>query len=107
MNDDELYDLIRQTHPKPEFTTSFQREIWTRAALAEKQSWKAEWRLWSDSLFRWIAQPAPSMAVVSTMLILGIGLGQLMTPNNKSTNLRSAYLASINPVVTAHLTIQK
>ena len=29
MNDDELHDLIRQTHPQPAFSTSFQREVWS------------------------------------------------------------------------------
>ncbi len=106
MNDDELHDLIRQTHPKPEFSSSFQREIWARIAVAEKQSWTAQWRRWSESLFRWVAQPAPAMAVITAMLLLGAGLGRINSPENDLGALRTAYVASINPVVAASLTTQ-
>jgi hypothetical protein len=106
MNDDELHDLIRQTHPKPEFSPSFQREIWARIAVAEKQSWTAQWRQWSESLFRWVAQPAPAMAVVTVMLLLGSGLGRMITPDNDHAALRTAYVTSINPVVAARFTTQ-
>jgi len=106
MNDDELHDLIRQTHPKPEFHSSFQREIWARIAVSEKQSWTAQWRQWSESLFRWVAQPAPAMAVVTAMLLLGAGLGRLNPSENSHAALRTAYVASINPLVAARLTTQ-
>ncbi|MFN0077173.1 MAG: hypothetical protein ACKVY0_11920 [Prosthecobacter sp.] len=106
MNDDELHDLIRQTHPKPEFPASFQRETWARIAVAEQQSWIAQWRQWSESLFRWVAQPAPAMAVVTAMLLLGSGLGRMITPDNGRAALRTAYVASINPLVAARLSTQ-
>lgn len=106
MNDDELHDLIRQTHPKPEFSSSFQREIWARIAVAEQQSWTARWRQWSESLFRWVAQPAPAVAMVTAMLLLGAGLGRLITPDTDHTALRTAYVTSINPVVAARFTTQ-
>jgi hypothetical protein len=107
MNDDELHDLIRQTHPKPEFPSSFQRETWARIAVAEQQSWTAQWRQWSESLFRWVAQPAPAVAVVTAMLVLGVSLGGLTSANDESANLRSAYFASINPLTAAHVTMSK
>ena len=106
MNDDELHDLIRQTHPKPEFSASFQREIWARIAVAEQQSWTARWRQWSESLFRWVAQPAPAMAVVTAMLLLGSGLGRMITPDTDHAALRTAYVTSINPLVAARLSTQ-
>lgn len=106
MNDDELHDLIRQTQPRPTFPSSFQRETWARIAVAERQSWTAQWRQWSESLFRWVEQPAPAMAVVTTMLLLGAGLGQLNTPENNHAALRTAYVASISPLVAARLTTQ-
>lgn len=107
MNDSELHDLIRQTQPKPEFPPSFQREIWARITVAEQQSWAAQWRQWSESLFRWMTQPAPAVAGVMTMLILGAGLGQLLTPDNDPVTLRTAYVTSINPLAAARLTLQK
>ncbi len=106
MNDDELHDLIRQTHPQPEFSSSFQREIWARIAVAEQQSWTARWRQWSESLFRWVAQPAPAMAVVTAMLLVGAGFGRLITPETDHAALRTAYVTSINPLVAAHFTTQ-
>lgn len=106
MNDDELHDLIRQTHPKPEFSSSFQREIWARIAVAEQQSWMARWRQWSESLFRWVAQPAPAMAVITVMLLVGAGFGRLLTPDTNHAALRTAYVASINPLVAARLSTQ-
>ena len=106
MNDNELHDLIQQTHPKPEFSSSFQREIWARIAVADQQSWTARWRQWSESLFRWVAQPAPAVAVVTGMLLLGTGLGRLSTPDNDHAELRTAYVTSINPIVAARFTVQ-
>lgn len=106
MNDNELHDLIRQTHPKPEFASSFQREIWSRIAVAEQRSWTAQWQQWSESLFRWVAQPAPAVAVVTAMLLLGSGLGLMITPDNDHATMRSAYVASINPLIAARFTTQ-
>ena len=102
MNDDELHALIRQTHPKPVLPASFQREVWARIAVSEQQSWSAQWRQWSQDLFLWIARPAHAVAVVTTMLIAGAGLGSLTAADNSVSAQRSAYAASINPVTAAH-----
>lgn len=107
MNDDDLHLLIRQTQPKPEFSASFQREVWARIAVAEQRSWSAQWRQWSESLFRWIAQPAPAVAVVTAMLVLGVSLGSLTSANNEPAHLRTAYVASINPLTAAHVAMPK
>lgn len=103
MNDNELDDLIRQTHPKPEFPASFQREVWARVSVAERTSWVARYRRWSESLFQLIAQPAPAVAVVTMMLLLGAGLGRLVSPENDSDASHASYVVSINPVAAAHL----
>jgi hypothetical protein len=103
MNDDELHSLIRQTQPKPEFPASFQREVWSRITVAEQQSWVARWRRWSQDLFLWMAQPAPAVAMVTTMLILGAGLGSLTAPDRNTSALRTAYDTSINPLKAAHV----
>lgn len=102
MNDDELHSLIRQTHPKPVLPASFQREVWARIAVSEQQSWSAQWRQWSQGLFLWIARPAPAVAMVTIMLVLGVGLGSLTAPGTKLAELRTAYAASINPMTVAH-----
>lgn len=107
MNDDDLHLLIRQTQPKPEFSASFQREVWARIAVAEQRSWSAQWRTWSESLFRWIAQPAAAVAVVTAMLVLGAGLGSMTSVNNEPANLRTAYMVSINPLTAAHVAMPK
>lgn len=93
MNDNDLDSLIRQTQPKPEFSTSFQREVWARITVAEKQTWAARWQ----QFFQWIASPAPAFATVMIMLGLGIGLGSLNT-SNRSATMRTAYADSINPL---------
>ncbi|CAN5787842.1 hypothetical protein BH11VER1_BH11VER1_37800 [soil metagenome] len=107
MNDDELHTLIRQAHPKPEFPSSFQRDVWARVAVAEQQSWATQWRHWSESLFRWVAQPVPAIALVLATLIVGASFGQLTTPDSESDALHRTYAASINPVTAAHLAHQK
>lgn len=107
MNDDDLHLLIRQTQPKPEFPASFQREVWARIAVAEQRSWSTQWRQWSESLFRWIAQPAPAAGVITAMLALGVSFGSLTSPDEKPAELRAAYLASINPLTAAHVAIPK
>lgn len=102
MNDDELDSLIRSTHPEPEFPASFQREVWARIAVAEQQSWAAQWRHFLQVLFVGIARPAPAVAFVVTMLVMGVGLGSLTAPGNSVSAQRNAYAASINPVTAAH-----
>lgn len=107
MNDDELHKLIRQTHPKPEFPSSFQRDVWARIAVVEQPSWMTLWRQSCESLFGWIAQPVPAFALVLLTLLVGAGLGQLTTTSNESFALRTAYAESINPVAAAHRSHQK
>ena len=103
MNEDELNDLIRQTHPKPEFPSTFQREVWARVSVAEQTSWSARYRRWRESFFPALAQPATAMAVVMTTLLLGAGLGQIVSSEHNAEASRDAYLASINPVAAAHI----
>jgi hypothetical protein len=103
MNDDELHSLIRQTQPKPEFPASFQREVWARITVAEQQSWGARWHRLSQNVFLWMARPAPAVALVTTMLILGAALGSLTAPDRDASALRTAYAASINPLKAAHV----
>lgn len=106
MNEHELDALIRQTQPQPEFEHSFQREVWARIAVAEQRSGAALWRQWSEALLRWLAQPAPAVAVVMTMLLIGAGLGNVTAPDSRAA-LRSAYVASINPLTAAHTALQE
>ena len=105
MNDDEIDSLIRQTHPKPEFPASFQREVWAQIAVAEQQSWAAPWKQFSQMLFLWLARPVPAVATVAVMLVAGISLGSLTAPD-QSESMRTAYLASINPLKAAHASMQ-
>lgn len=107
MNDDELHHLIRQTQPRPDFPASFQREVWARITVAEQQSWAAQWRQWSQDLFQWLARPAHAVALVTTMLILGAGLGNLTATDRKAADQRSAYAASINPLKAAHVALSE
>ena len=103
MKNDELDDLIRQTHTRPEFSASFQREIWARIAVAEQTSWTARWRQWSEFSLQQVVRPAQAVTAVMTMLLLGAGLGRL-TKSDDAATLRSAYITSINPITSAHLT---
>lgn len=104
MNDHELDQLIRQTHPRPEFSASFQREVWQRASLADTHSWSARWSRWRDSIFEIIAQPAPAAAAVVAMVLIGAGFGKLTVSENEAGLSRAAYVVSINPLVAAHHT---
>ena len=101
MNDNELHALIRQTHPKPEFPASFQRDVWACIAVVEQQTWAARWQ----QLLQWIARPAPALAMVLIMLAAGIALGGI-TASGHSENMRIAYAASINPIKMAHAAMQ-
>ena len=103
MNDDELHSLIRETQPKPDFPASFQREVWARITVTAQQSWTARWRQWSQDFFLWMARPAAAVALVTTMLILGAGIGSLTAPDRNASALRTAYATSINPLKAAHV----
>ncbi|MFZ2281071.1 MAG: hypothetical protein WAW39_24945 [Prosthecobacter sp.] len=102
MNDNELHTLLRQTRPKPVFLTSFQREVWARIAIAEQQSWEVQWQQWFQVLFLWIARPVPAAVILTTMLVAGAGLGNLTAPDGNVSARRSAYIASINPLIATH-----
>lgn len=102
MNDNELHVLIKQAHPRLVIPHSFQREVWMRIAIAEQQSWSAQWRQRLRHLFSWIAQPLPATVMVTTMLVTGAGLGNLTAPRDASDAQRSAYIASINPMISTH-----
>jgi len=107
MNDDELHSLIRQSHPRLELPASFNREVWTRIAVAGKESWSNRWHEIAHALFLWIAKPAPALALFTAMLMAGAGLGGLTVKESSASAQRTAYLASINPLHPAHLSSQE
>lgn len=102
MNDDELHSLIRQSHPRLELPFSFNREVWTRIAVAGRDSWSHRWHEIADALFLWIAKPAPTLALFTVMLTAGAGLGGLTVKESSASAQRTAYLASINPLHPEH-----
>ncbi|MBB5036361.1 hypothetical protein [Prosthecobacter dejongeii] len=105
MNDDEIDCLIRQTHPKPEFGSSFQREVWGKIAVVEQHSWSAQCKQWSQMFFLWLARPMPALATVAVMLAAGISLGNLTAPDH-SDSMRAAYIESINPLKATNASMQ-
>lgn len=102
MNDDELDHLIRWTYSPPEFSPSFQREVWARVSVAQGGSRAAGGRRWMEAFFPVLGRPATALAAVLVMLLLGVGLGKLTVPQPDPVELRSAYLTSIHPLMAAH-----
>lgn len=102
MNDDELDHLIRRISSPPEFSPSFQREVWARVSVAQEGSWAARGRRWREAFFPVLGRPATALATVLVMLLLGVGLGRLATPQPGPVELRNAYLTSIHPLMAAH-----
>lgn len=98
MNDLELDQLIRGSSPKPEFDSSFQREIWARIAVAERERRKSPMEWLEEALAR-LSRPAPAFATAAVMLLIGAGLGREVADAKNSGASRDAYLASINPLV--------
>lgn len=97
MNDLELDQLIRQSTPKPEFESSFQREIWARIAIAG-QARKSGPVAWLESAFALLSRPAPALATAVVMLLLGAGLGRGVPDPGSRAASRDAYLVTINPL---------
>lgn len=97
MNDLELDQLIRGSSPKPEFDSSFQREIWARIAIAERERKKGPMAWLEEALARF-SRPAPAFATAAVMLFIGAGLGRGVAHPENSGASRDAYLASINPL---------
>lgn len=102
MTDNELDQLIRQAQPTPEIPASFQREVWERITMAQEASWSERWRRVGESILNVVIQPAPAVAVVMTMLLLGTGLGRLTTGDYSPADARIAYISSINPLAAVH-----
>ncbi len=102
MNDDELDHLIRRTHPSPDFSPSFRREVWARVSVAQRGSRAAGGRRWMEAFFPVLGRPATALAAALVMLLLGVGLGKLTMPRPDPVELRSAYLTSIHPLMAAH-----
>ena len=97
MHDPELDQLIRQTHPDPKFPAAFQREVWERIALAERDSWPARWGNWIQTVSRHFARPAPAFALFILMTVIGSGLGVLGASDESERVALNAYVASIHP----------
>lgn len=97
MNDLELDQLIRESSPKPEFDSSFQREIWARIAFAERERKKGPMAWLEEALAR-LSRPAPAFATAAVMLLIGAGLGRGVAGPENSGASRDAYLAAINPL---------
>ncbi len=102
MNDSKLDELIRASHPQPEFPPSFQREIWTRIATTGSASWRDRWARWSESLLAGLARPIPAFAIVALMLLAGLSLGQVLPREKEFGSSLSSYLLSINPLHDTH-----
>jgi len=84
------------------FSNSFQREVWTRISIAQRQSWPAQWQRRLNIFFFWIARPVPASVLATIMLFAGIELGNLTAPEGSADSLRGAYIASVNPMISAH-----
>lgn len=97
MNDLELDQLIRESSPQPEFDSSFQREIWARIAIAERERKKGPMAWLEEALAR-LSKPAPAFAIAAVMLLIGAGLGRGVAGPENAGASRDAYLASINPL---------
>lgn len=97
MNDLELDQLIRQSTPKPDFESAFQREIWARIAIAE-QAKKQGLMAWIEAALGVLSRPAPAFTTAAVMLLLGAGLGTSVSESGSQAALRETYLASINPL---------
>lgn len=107
MNDDELKELIRQASSPPAFPPSFQREVWQRIALSESRSWQSSAGRYLSGMFAWLMKPAAAATTVALMLVAGAGLGKLVSARELETSSRAAYVASINPILSAHGAIEK
>lgn len=97
MNDLELDQLIRQSTPKLDFESAFQREIWARIAVAERAK-KQGVMAWIEAVLDVLSRPAPAFATTAVMLLLGIGLGTSVPRLENPPASRDTYLASINPL---------
>ena len=97
MNDLELDQLIRQSTPKLDFESAFQREIWARIAVAERAK-KQGVMAWIEAVLDVLSRPAPAFATTAVMLLLGIGLGTSVPHLENPPASRDTYLASINPL---------
>ena len=99
MNDLELDQLIRESSPKPEFDSSFQREIWARIAIAERVRERKKGPMaWLEEALARLSRPAPAFATATVMLLIGAGLGRGIAAPEGPGASRDAYFASINPL---------
>lgn len=103
MHDDSLNQIIRTAMTPPAFPECFEREVWLRIAVDERRWPRSRWALFVDDLCQKLARPLPAAAVMTGMLLLGVGLGNLTGRGNAGLNSRQAYALSINPVAAAHL----
>jgi hypothetical protein len=102
MNDDDLKRLIRESCPPPEFPASFRREVWARIAVTENRSFASAVQRMLARWGEWMTRPAMAVATVLSMLIIGAGLGGMTQPKPADRDLKMAYAASINPILSAH-----
>ncbi len=103
MNDDELFQKLRNSRPSCVFPADFQREVWGRIEAEERLSFSASvverWR----SLLGWIARP---MQAIALAVIMGV-TGCLLAAGSKRQQNQPAermYIKSVSPFAAAKIT---
>lgn len=101
---DELSRKLRTWVVTPNVPADFQREIWQRLAVRPTANQEISWSALLLSLSALMAQPRN--AIVSFILLVGLGLGiahfQAAQSNERSwKSLEVRYANSVNPLATS------
>lgn len=104
MTDNELTAIVRESCPPPEFPLSFNRGVWKSIAVRENRKFSASLNRFISEHFLWLLRPAGAAGAIASMLLLGAGLGGVVSARADDSHLKAAYTASINPIVSAHST---
>lgn len=97
MNDDQLHQLLRESHAPISLPGSFTRDVWARIEAEESPSLRTAlmqaWHAWLGTL----ARPAPALATIAVCMLLGGGFGWIKHAETFRTQGELAYVESINP----------
>lgn len=106
MNDDELYQLLRQHPARLPLPSAFEREVWSRIEADEGRSVPSLLAELVRRTLTSLGRPAVAFATIAVFGLLGAGTAVLMLRADNSERGELAYLETVNPLVRAHSEVE-
>jgi hypothetical protein len=89
--------LLRESRPSPPLPPRFQENVWRRIESADARNVPAGAGNWLDAIAAWILRPRLAFAVVTVVVLAGMGLGWREGEQFARHDAQARYLAAVAP----------